>query len=185
MRLRRPAPRGIAVVGESRSGAVLYIRRHEGRGIGLGNKVAAYELQDQGLDTVEANSVLGFKGNARDYRDAAEMIQVLGFSDIRLSTNNPHKRAALQRYGVRVRADVPLVLPSDPYNAVYLATKRDKMGHRLPVAEDDNSPESGLVSLSTGQGSLTVPINTRQDYPASLRRLPVTRRESRRLPEPM
>ncbi len=136
------------LVGESRSDAVLYIRGHEGRGIGLGNKVAAYELQDQGLDTVEANSMLGFREYARDYRDDAEMIQTLGFSDIRLLTNNPQKGAALRRYGVRVRADIPLVLPSNPYNAAYLTTKRDKMGHRLPLAEDDHSAESGMVSFS-------------------------------------
>ena len=123
------------LVGESHSGALIYVRGHEGRGIGLANKIAAYELQDQGLDTAEANTMLGFATDARDYRAAAEIIKAIGLNDIRLLTNNPLKGAALRRYGVRVRADVPLVLPSNPHNAGYLATKRDKMGHRFPVGE--------------------------------------------------
>ncbi len=120
------------LISESRSGALIYVRGHEGRGIGLANKVAAYELQDQGLDTAEANTALGFAADARDYQVAAEMIRALGLTDIRLLTNNPLKGAALMRYGISVREDVPLVLASNPHNAGYLATKRDKMGHRLP-----------------------------------------------------
>jgi 3,4-dihydroxy 2-butanone 4-phosphate synthase/GTP cyclohydrolase II len=120
------------LIGRSRSGALIYVRGHEGRGIGLANKVAAYELQDQGLDTAEANAALGFSADSRDYRVAAEIIRAIGLDDIRLLTNNPLKGAALKLYGVRVREDVPLVLPSNPHNADYLATKRDKMGHRLP-----------------------------------------------------
>ncbi|WP_254062856.1 GTP cyclohydrolase II [Caulobacter sp. S45] len=126
---------GLRLIGENRSGALIYVRGHEGRGIGLANKVAAYELQDRGLDTAEANTALGFATDARDYRVAAEIIQALGLDDIRLLTNNPSKGVALKRYGVRVREDVPLVLPSNPHNAHYLATKRDKMGHRLPTGE--------------------------------------------------
>lgn len=122
----------MGLIGESASGVLVYVRGHEGRGIGLANKVAAYALQDQGLDTAEANTALGFAADARDYQVAAEIIRALGFDDIRLLTNNPLKAAALQRHGVRVREDVPLVLASNPHNAGYLATKRDKMGHRLP-----------------------------------------------------
>jgi diaminohydroxyphosphoribosylaminopyrimidine deaminase/5-amino-6-(5-phosphoribosylamino)uracil reductase len=123
------------LVGESRSGALIYVRGHEGRGIGLASKVAAYALQEQGLDTAEANAALGFATDARDYRVAAEIIQALGLSDIRLLTNNPLKGLALERYGVRVREDVPLVMAANAHNAGYLATKRDRMGHRLPAGE--------------------------------------------------
>ena len=122
----------MARIGASRSGALVYLRGQEGRGIGLANKIAAYALQDQGLDTAEANAALGFAPDERDYRIAAEILHALGLSDIRLLTNNPLKGAALKRYGVRVIEDVPLVLASNPHNADYLATKRDKMGHKLP-----------------------------------------------------
>jgi 3,4-dihydroxy 2-butanone 4-phosphate synthase/GTP cyclohydrolase II len=124
----------IGLISESRSGALIYVRGHEGRGIGLANKVAAYALQDQGLDTAEANTALGFAADARDYRVAAEMILALGLNDIRLLTNNPLKGEALTHHGVRVCEDVPLAPASNPHNAGYLATKRDKMGHRLPGA---------------------------------------------------
>jgi len=125
----------MGLISDSRSGALIYVRGHEGRGIGLANKVAAYELQDQGLDTEEANAALGFATDARDYRVAAEIIKAIGLNDIRLLTNNPLKSTALKQYGVRVREDVPLVLPSNPHNVDYMATKRDKMGHRLPSDE--------------------------------------------------
>ncbi len=122
----------IGLIGASPNGALIYLRGHEGRGIGLANKIAAYALQDQGLDTAQANAALGFAPDIRDYRVAADILRAIGLDDIRLLTNNPLKGAALRRYGVRVREDVPLVLPSNPHNAEYLATKRDKMGHRLP-----------------------------------------------------
>jgi 3,4-dihydroxy 2-butanone 4-phosphate synthase/GTP cyclohydrolase II len=123
----------LALIGASESGALIYLGGHEGRGIGLVNKIAAYALQDQGLDTAQANAALGFAQDARDYRAAAQILRALGLDDIRLLTNNPLKGAALRRHGVRVREDVPLILPANPFNAGYLATKRDKMGHRLPV----------------------------------------------------
>ena len=123
----------LALIGARESGALIYLRGHEGRGIGLANKIAAYALQDQGLDTAEANAALGFAQDTRDYRAAAQILGVLGLDDIRLLTNNPLKGAALRRHGVRVREDVPLILPANPFNVDYLATKRDKMGHRLPV----------------------------------------------------
>ncbi len=120
-------------IGASESGALIYLRGHEGRGIGLANKIAAYALQDQGMDTAQANGALGFPPDTRDYREAADMLRALGLNDIRLLTNNPLKGSALRRHGVRVREEVALVLPSNPHNAGYLATKRDKMGHRLPA----------------------------------------------------
>ncbi len=173
------------LIGESRSGALLYIRGHEGRGIGLGNKVAAYELQDRGFDTVEANSLLGFKVDARDYRAAAEIIQALGFSDIRLLTNNPQKRAALERYGVRVSTDVPLVLPANPYNAAYLATKRDKMGHLLPSSDDDGRLDPGGATFGTYQGAPKLPVNNRRVDRTGIQLQQDTRRLRRRLPGAM
>ena len=135
----------LARIGASKAGALIYLRGHEGRGIGLANKIAAYALQDRGLDTAEANAALGFAPDARDYRIAAQILRAIGLDDIRLLTNNPLKGQALKRHGVRVREDVPLVLPSNPHNADYLATKRDKMGHRLPndnLAERAAAPDA-------------------------------------------
>lgn len=121
-------------IGESEAGVLLYIRGHEGRGIGLANKIAAYALQDRGLDTQEANAALGFGPDERDYAVAAHIIKALGVDDVVLLTNNPLKAAALREHGVRVRREAPLVQDANPHNAGYLATKRDKMGHRLPGA---------------------------------------------------
>ncbi len=132
----------MARIGASESGALLYLRGHEGRGIGLANKIAAYALQDQGLDTTEANAALGFPPDTRDYGEAADILRALGLDDIRLLTNNPLKGASLRRHGVQVREDVSLVLPSNPHNAGYMATKRDKMGHRLPGEADAGLPST-------------------------------------------
>ena len=124
----------IELIGQSRSGALIYLRGQEGRGIGLANKIAAYALQDDGLDTAEANAALGFASDTRDYAAAAAILDALGLDHIRLLTNNPLKAQALRRYGVVVCEEVPLLVPANPHNAGYLATKRDKMGHRLPDA---------------------------------------------------
>lgn len=112
-------------------GAILYLRQ-EGRGIGLLNKLRAYELQDQGLDTVEANHQLGFPADARDYGVAAQILRDLGLNRVRLLTNNPAKVAALERNGIAVIERVPLVIPPTKANGHYLATKREKLGHLLP-----------------------------------------------------
>lgn len=109
-------------------GVLLYLRQ-EGRGIGLINKLRAYQLQDQGFDTVEANERLGLPSEARDFPVAARMLSLLGAGPIRLMTNNPAKVTALEAEGVTVAERVPHALPANPHNAMYLATKRDRSGH--------------------------------------------------------
>ena len=111
-------------------GLLLYLRQ-EGRGIGLINKLRAYELQDQGFDTVDANTRLGLPVEARDFPVAARMLALLGVAQIRLMTNNPAKVSALEAEGVKVSERVPHQLPANPHNARYLATKRDRSGHLL------------------------------------------------------
>lgn len=119
-----------AIEAEGR-GVVLYISQ-EGRGIGLINKLRAYELQDQGLDTVEANEALGFKADLRDYGLGAQVLADLGLHKLRLMTNNPKKVSGLQGYGLEIVEHVPII--SEPCKAreKYMATKRDKLGHLLP-----------------------------------------------------
>lgn len=112
--------------------AVLLYLRQEGRGIGLGNKVRAYALQEAGMDTVEANEHLGFDEDMRDYRVAALMLKLLGVQRISLATNNPRKLAALAKYAIEVTQRIPLIVAQNPYNAAYLRTKRKKAGHLLP-----------------------------------------------------
>jgi GTP cyclohydrolase II len=111
-------------------GVLLYLRQ-EGRGIGLINKLRAYQLQDQGFDTVDANNRLGLPNEARDFPVAARMLALLGVNSIRLLTNNPAKVAALEAEGVKVVERVPHQLPANPHNTRYLDTKRDRSGHLL------------------------------------------------------
>ena len=111
-------------------GAVIYLRQ-EGRGIGLLNKIRAYQLQDQGLDTVAANEALGFPADARDYRAAARVIEILGIVSVRLLTNNPAKIAGLEREGITVTGRIPVIAHSNPVNRNYLATKRSRFDHLL------------------------------------------------------
>ncbi len=112
-------------------GGILLYLRQEGRGIGLMNKIKAYALQDQGLDTVEANHHLGFAADERDYGWAAQMLRVLGVSQVRLMTNNPHKVTSLENYGIAVPERVPLEAGSCGSNIKYLRAKREKLGHLL------------------------------------------------------
>jgi 3,4-dihydroxy 2-butanone 4-phosphate synthase / GTP cyclohydrolase II len=114
---------------EKDGGVVIYMRGHEGRGIGLINKLRAYSLQEQGLDTVDANLALGLPADARDYAAAAGILNDLGISRVRLLTNNTDKVAQLRAFGVDVIEQVPLVVGVGPINQAYLATKRDRMGH--------------------------------------------------------
>jgi 3,4-dihydroxy 2-butanone 4-phosphate synthase/GTP cyclohydrolase II len=107
---------------------ILYINQ-EGRGIGLVNKLKAYKLQEQGLDTVDANIQLGFKMDERDYGVGAQILRSMGVQKMRLMTNNPTKRAGLIGYGLEIVENVPLSVKSNPHNKKYLDTKREKMGH--------------------------------------------------------
>jgi 3,4-dihydroxy 2-butanone 4-phosphate synthase/GTP cyclohydrolase II len=111
---------------------VLVYMRQEGRGIGLENKLKAYRLQDQGLDTVEANAALGFPADLREYGLGAQILRYLGVRKMRLLTNNPKKIAGLSGYGLEVVDQVPLSTPPNPSNTKYLRTKREKLGHLLP-----------------------------------------------------
>jgi len=113
-------------------GVIVYIRQ-EGRGIGLGNKIKAYALQDQGADTVEANELLGFPPDPRDYGVGAQILADLGLKRIRLLTNNPQKRAGLEGYGIQVLERVPLEIPPNSENYAYLKTKRHRLGHLLSI----------------------------------------------------
>jgi 3,4-dihydroxy 2-butanone 4-phosphate synthase / GTP cyclohydrolase II len=122
-------------VSESDGGIVIYLRNHEGRGIGLANKIRAYALQDQGHDTVKANTDLGFAPDARDYMAAAHMLKSLGVTSLRLLSNNPEKARALSEMGIDVKERLPLIVAANPFNATYLATKRDRMGHFIPPQE--------------------------------------------------
>lgn len=120
----------IAAIAEAGGGVLLYLAQ-EGRGIGLVNKLRAYQLQDAGFDTVDANEQLGFDADERVYLPAAEMLRQLGFSTVRLLTNNPEKVSALERNGIRVIERVPHVFPANGHNERYLQTKATRSGHLL------------------------------------------------------
>ena len=127
---RQQLEHAMSVVGASESGIVLYMRQ-EGRGIGLANKIRAYALQDDGLDTVEANHALGFDDDERTYDVAAQMLKALGVRSIRLMTNNENKVNGLTHHGIAVAARIPIVMESNSHNETYLRTKREKSGHIL------------------------------------------------------
>jgi 3,4-dihydroxy 2-butanone 4-phosphate synthase/GTP cyclohydrolase II len=142
-----------AVAAEGR-GVVLYVRGHEGRGIGLMHKLQAYQLQDAGEDTVDANLALGLPADARDYGTGAQILADLGVRSMRLLTNNPSKQAGLEGYGLSVVARVPLPVRVTPDNLRYLTTKRDRMGHDLPGLPplDDEVTEASADALPTQVG---------------------------------
>jgi 3,4-dihydroxy 2-butanone 4-phosphate synthase/GTP cyclohydrolase II len=123
-------------VGEEGRGVVLYIRGHEGRAIGLTHKLRAYQLQESGRDTVEANVELGFPADPRDYGIGAQILVDLGVRSMRLLTNNPAKRAGLEGYGLSIVERVPLVTDPTEENIGYLKAKREKLGHLLDHLEE-------------------------------------------------
>jgi 3,4-dihydroxy 2-butanone 4-phosphate synthase/GTP cyclohydrolase II len=119
-------------IAEEGRGILLYLNQ-EGRGIGLANKIRAYELQDQGLDTVEANERLGFKADQRDYGIGAQILGDLGVRTMRLLTNNPRKFVGLEGYGLSVTESLPLEIPVSETTRRYLKTKKEKLGHKLSL----------------------------------------------------
>ncbi|MGW8375898.1 bifunctional 3,4-dihydroxy-2-butanone-4-phosphate synthase/GTP cyclohydrolase II [Streptomyces sp. ODS28] len=130
-------------VQEEGRGVVLYLRGHEGRGIGLLSKLRAYELQERGRDTLDANLELGLPADARDYAAAAQILGDLGVRSLRLLTNNPEKSEALERHGLRVTGREPMPVQAGEHNIRYLRTKRDRMGHELPWLDDGHTSACG------------------------------------------
>lgn len=120
------------LISQSGNGMIVYLRGHEGRGMGLGNKIQAYALQEQGADTVEANLTLGFPADSRDYTSAAEILNYFNLNEITLLTNNPKKMHALENKGIRIPKRQPLIIETSAFNQKYMETKRDKLGHILP-----------------------------------------------------
>ncbi len=126
------------MVDKEGTGIVLYMQQ-EGRGIGLVNKIKAYALQEQGMDTVEANVSLGFKADLRDYGIGAQILRDLGVRKMRLITNNPKKIVGLEGYGLQVTGRLPIEMEAEPENINYLKTKKDKLGHMLELKNKNNA----------------------------------------------
>jgi GTP cyclohydrolase II len=135
---------GLRAIQREGRGALLYLRQ-EGRGIGLLNKIRAYALQEQGLDTVEANRALGFRDDERDYAVAAHMVKSLGLRSVRVITNNPDKMAQLTGHGVAVSGRIPHVIPPNEYNRFYLETKARRSGHLIDLSRERLPEQSDPV----------------------------------------
>jgi 3,4-dihydroxy 2-butanone 4-phosphate synthase/GTP cyclohydrolase II len=123
-------------IAEDGRGVIVYLRGHEGRGIGLLAKLRAYSLQDNGSDTVDANLELGLPVDAREFSNAGQMLADLGVKSVRLLTNNPAKMRGMDGYGVKVLGREPMPVAMNPYNERYLSAKRDRLGHNIPGGEN-------------------------------------------------
>ncbi|MEZ5371639.1 MAG: GTP cyclohydrolase II [Microthrixaceae bacterium] len=130
----------MAKVAEAGLGVVVYLRGHEGRGIGIGHKIRAYSLQDEGLDTVQANEALGLPVDSREYGIGSQILNDLGITTMRLMTNNPAKYGGLDGFGLEITERVPIESIPNPENLRYLQTKREQMGHLLPGLDDEHEP---------------------------------------------
>jgi GTP cyclohydrolase II len=139
-------------IAEETFGVVLYMRQ-EGRGIGLLNKIRAYQLQDSGLDTVEANLALGFRDDERDFAVAAHMLHTLDIKSVRLMTNNPKKVDELRRYEINVVERLPHIIPPNEHNRFYLETKSRRSGHWIDFADHQHLPEQADAVLVDGMES--------------------------------
>jgi 3,4-dihydroxy 2-butanone 4-phosphate synthase/GTP cyclohydrolase II len=131
--------RAMELIGAEGRGVILYVRGHEGRAIGITHKLRAYELQDRGRDTVEANLELGFQADQRDYGLGAQILVDVGVRSMRLLTNNPVKLAGLEGYGLRISERIPLQTAPTPQNVGYLRAKREKLGHLLDLPDVDDA----------------------------------------------
>ncbi len=155
----------LEMLGRMPMGVLLYLRQ-EGRGIGLANKIRAYALQDHGHDTVDANHMLGFGDDERDYHVAAEMVRALGVRSVRLLTNNPRKLDGLREHGIPVEGRIPLVMPANRHNASYLLAKQKRSGHWLGMTERsaamDRPAAAGLRAVeSVPNGAEPMPVAMR------------------------
>ncbi len=145
----------LIAIGKLEKGMVLYLRQ-EGRGIGLVNKIRAYSLQDEGLDTVEANRALGFRDDERDYAVAAHMLKSLKIESVRLITNNPKKIQQLVDYGIKVSDRIPHIMEPNEYNRFYLETKAAKSGHLIDFHGKEHLPEQSDRPFVKGMTELQV-----------------------------
>jgi len=144
-------------IGQMERGMVLYLRQ-EGRGIGLVNKIRAYSLQDQGLDTVEANHALGFRDDERDYAVAAHMLMSLKIESVRLITNNPKKIQQLVDYGIRVSDRIPHIMEPNEHNRFYLETKAAKSGHMIDFHGKEHLPEQSDRPFIKGMSEVEISV---------------------------
>ena len=139
----------LKAIGQMERGMVLYLRQ-EGRGIGLANKIRAYSLQDEGLDTVEANLALGFRDDERDYAVAAHMLMSLKIKSVQLMTNNPKKINQLTQYGIQVDGRIPHIMQPNEHNRFYLETKAVKSGHMIDFRGREHLPEQSDQPIVEG-----------------------------------
>ena len=142
----------LKMIGKMERGMVLYLRQ-EGRGIGLANKIRAYSLQDQGMDTVEANLALGFRDDERDYAVAVHMLMSLKIQSVRLITNNPKKIQQLNDYGIKVTDRIPHVMEPNDHNLFYLQTKAAKSGHLIDFSGKEHFKEQDDRAIITGMSA--------------------------------